>query len=111
MAAAVAALRGATSGVDVGDRAGWSGAERGEQLGLDERAGLRLAATHAAQTAVGVVDAAHRLGGAGALYRGSTLERRLRDVHTAAQHMVVAPATMELAGRVLLGLDVDPAQL
>lgn len=111
IAASVAALRGATSGVDVAIERAWCAAERGEPLGLDERAGLRLAATHAAQTSVGVVDAAHRLGGAGALYRGSTLERRLRDVHTAAQHMVVAPATMELAGRVLLGLDVDPAQL
>lgn len=58
-----------------------------------------------------VVDAAHRLGGAGALYRGSGLERRLRDVHTAAQHMMVAPATLELSGRLLLGLDTDVGQL
>ena len=48
------------------------------------------------------VDLAHRMSGAGGLYAG-TAERRLRDVHTAAQHMVVAPPTFELAGRVLLG--------
>ncbi len=111
VAVAVAALRAAKSGVEAAIERAWDVAERGEPLGLDERAGLRLASTHAAQTAVGVVDAAHRLGGAGALYRGNGLERRLRDVHTAAQHMVVAPATMELAGRVLLGLEVNPAQL
>ena len=54
---------------------------------------------------------AHRLGGSGALYRGSDMERRFRDVHTAAAHMVVAPATLELAGRVLLGLEANDAQL
>jgi alkylation response protein AidB-like acyl-CoA dehydrogenase len=111
VAGAVASLRAAKSGVDAAIDRAWTVAERGEPLGLDERAGLRLASTHAAQTAVGVVDAAHRLGGAGSLYRGNPLERRLRDVHTAAQHMVVAQGTMELAGRVLLGFEVNAAQL
>jgi alkylation response protein AidB-like acyl-CoA dehydrogenase len=108
---AVAALRAAESGVETAVERAWESARRGQRLGIDERAGLRLAATHAAQTAVGAVDAAHRLGGAGSLYRGHPLERRLRDVHTAAQHMVVAPATMELGGRVMLGLETGAAQL
>lgn len=110
-AAATASLRAARAGVTAAIEIAWSTAERGDPLTVGERAGLRLAATHASQTAVTVVDVAHRLGGAGALYRGSTIERRLRDVHTAAQHMVVAPATMELAGRVLLGIETDIDQL
>ncbi len=111
VAASAGALRAASSGVKEAIDLAWETAERGEDLSNEERAGLRLAATHGAQTALGVVDRAHRLGGAGALYRGNPLERRLRDAHTAAQHMIVAPATLELAGRVLLGLEADTAQL
>jgi hypothetical protein len=33
------------------------------------------------------------------------LERRFRDVHAATQHVALAPRTLEVAGRVLLGLD------
>jgi alkylation response protein AidB-like acyl-CoA dehydrogenase len=111
LAAAEGALRAARAGVAAAIEPAWISAGAGRPLTVEERLGLRLASTHAARTAVGVVDAAHRLGGASALYRGSTLERRLRDVHTAAQHMMVAPATLELLGRLLLGLETDVAQL
>ena len=111
VASATATLRAASAGVDAAIEAAWRTAESGGELSVTERAGLRIAATHAAQSSVGVVDAAHRLGGAAALYRGSPLERRLRDIHTASQHMVVAPATLELSGRVLLGLETETAQL
>lgn len=110
IAAAEAGLRAARAGVDAAIAAAWEGAQGSGPLGVEHRAGLRLAATHAAQTSVGVVDLAHRLSGSGGLYRG-VAERRLRDVHTAAQHMIVAPATFELTGRVLLGVDEDPPQL
>ena len=105
------ALRAARAGVLAAIEPAWAAASAGRPLAVSDRLGLRLAATHAARTAVEVVGVAHRLGGAGSLYRGSPLERRLRDVHTAAQHMVVAPATLELTGRLLLGLDTDVAQL
>jgi alkylation response protein AidB-like acyl-CoA dehydrogenase len=111
VAEASGALRAAVAGVERAIASAWAGAEAGGPLRLDDRAALRIAATHAAQASVEVVDACHRLGGARALYRGSTLERRQRDVHTAAQHMVVAPTTMALAGRVLLGVEADTAQL
>jgi hypothetical protein len=32
-------------------------------------------------------------------------------VHVATQHIMVAPATLELAGRILLGLEADTAML
>jgi hypothetical protein len=35
----------------------------------------------------------------------------LRDGHVATQHMLVAPATWELGGRLLLGLETDVTQL
>jgi hypothetical protein len=39
------------------------------------------------------------------------LQRRFRDIHAATQHMLVSPATWELAGRSLLGLDFVASQL
>lgn len=110
VAAAEASLRAARAGVDAAIATAWSKAEDGAALGVEERVGLRLAATHAARASVAVVDLAHRLSGSGGLYRGGA-ERRLRDVHTAAQHMIVAPATFELVGRVLLGVQEDDPQL
>ena len=50
-------------------------------------------------------------GGGSAIYESSPLQRRCRDVHVATQHMIVGPATWELAGRVLLGLEPGTAQL
>ena len=47
----------------------------------------------------------YNLAGATAIYTQSRLDRCLRDVHTAAAHVWVAPDTYELAGRLLLGLD------
>jgi hypothetical protein len=44
-------------------------------------------------------------GGATSIYARSRLDRCLRDAHTAAAHVWVAPDTYELAGRLLLGLD------
>lgn len=52
--------------------------------------------------AVGLMYAA---AGATAIYAQSRLDRCLRDAHTAAAHVWVAPDTYELAGRLLLGLD------
>jgi hypothetical protein len=45
------------------------------------------------------------------VYDSSPLQSRFRDVNVATQHMMVAPATWELAGRLLLGLQTDTSQL
>ena len=84
--------------------------ERGE-VAVPERLSLRLAATHAASTAARVVEAVYRLGGGSAIYESSPLQRRFRDAHVATQHMLVAPSTLELSGRLLLGLETDVSQL
>jgi alkylation response protein AidB-like acyl-CoA dehydrogenase len=78
---------------------------------VPERAELRLAATHAATVGASVTETAYRLGGGSAIYESSPLQRRLRDGHVATQHMLVAPATWELGGRLLLGLETDVTQL
>lgn len=80
-------------------------------LSIDLRARLRMAATHAVECATTATDAAYRLAGGSAIYETSPLQRRFRDVHAATQHMLIAPATWELTGRALLGLEFDASQL
>ena len=43
--------------------------------------------------------------------RESTLQRCFRDIHVLTQHTMVAPATYELTGRLLLGLDAETSML
>jgi indole-3-acetate monooxygenase len=91
------------------DEAGcaWSHATAAGELTLTDRAGLRLAATHAVRTAAQVVRTMHDLAGGTSVYADSPLERRFRDIHVATQHIMVAPGTWEQSGRALLGLEGD----
>lgn len=86
-------------------------AARDGEISLHQRALLRLAACHTVQAAKRAVDAMYEAGGGTSIYRSSALQRCLRDVHTATQHLMVSSSTLELAGRVLCGLDVDASHL
>ena len=55
-----------------------------------------------ATTCVGAVDACFALGGSSALYETSPLQRRLRDIHTAAQHAAAQQRHYVGAGKLLL---------
>jgi alkylation response protein AidB-like acyl-CoA dehydrogenase len=59
-----------------------------------------------ATTCVRGVDACFALGGGSALYETSPLQRRLRDVHVAAQHFVAQQRHYVGAGKLLLGSSV-----
>jgi len=89
----------------------WERAARAGELGLAELARLRLAATCAVKHCVRAVDVAYELGGGTSIYLGSSLQRCLRDAHVVTQHMMVADASLELVGRVLLGVDADASML
>ena len=75
------------------------------------RAALRLAATHATRSAADVVRSMYELGGGTVLFSSHPLQRRFRDAYAATQHMMIAPPTWELAGRVLMGLPTDASML
>jgi indole-3-acetate monooxygenase len=111
VARAEASLRAARALVLGEVDAAWLAAERGEEMPEQHRLGLRLAATHATEAAAEVVTAMYHAGGGSSIYDSSPLQRRFRDVHVATQHMMVAPSTWELAGRLLLGLPTDARQL
>ncbi|HBZ70828.1 MAG TPA: hydroxylase [Deltaproteobacteria bacterium] len=84
--------------------------EHGE-VTLALRARVRLAATHATLSAAKAVHQMYQAAGSTAIYEMSPLQRYFRDVHVVTQHRAVAPATLELAGRMLLGLDTDTSML
>jgi indole-3-acetate monooxygenase len=61
------------------------------------------AAVWIAATCVRIADTCFALGGGAALYESSPLQRRMRDLHTAAQHAAVHPRFYVDAGALLLG--------
>lgn len=89
----------------------WDQAQMGGEIDVAARAKLRLAATHATRASTDAVDLMAEAGGGTAIYSKSPLARRFRDIHTATAHMMIAPPSWELAGRIKLGLDTDTSQL
>ena len=89
----------------------WHTAAAGDPIPVAQRVRLRLAATYATSSAAQAVDLMYACGGGSAIYARSPLQRSFRDVHTVTAHAMVAPSTLELAGRVLLGLPTETALL
>jgi indole-3-acetate monooxygenase len=110
-ARADAAVRGARALLLEAVDEAWQRAAADGEVDTERRAALRLASTHAAAVCAEAASTAYRLGGGSAIYESSPLQRRFRDANAATQHMLVAPATWELTGRLLLGLPTDTTQL
>ena len=72
-----------------------------------DRALLRMACAHAAEMAVEVVETAWKLAGTSGIYRGSVLDRCLRDAQVGAQNVGVSPTHFGAAGQLLLGGQSD----
>src|SRR5215468_6697550 len=87
-------------------RDAWTTVSGGAALSWEQRGLLWLASTQAATQAVQAVELLFTAAGASAVYASTGLERCLRDVRTAAQHLCVAPTNFEIAGQLALGLDV-----
>ena len=77
-------------------------------LGEGARRDLRLAATNATLRATAAVDLMYHAAGGSAVYRDAPFERIFRDAHVATQHAMVVSRTLEVLGRVALGLPTDP---
>jgi indole-3-acetate monooxygenase len=111
VAVAEARLRAARALVDDVVGTAWDACRHGDPPDDEHRRSIRLAATHATQTAATVVDRMYTTGGGAAIFEDNALQRVFRDVHVATQHAIAAPRTMELVGRLKLGLDTDLRQL
>ncbi len=106
LARSEAALNAARSWFYESIRAGWQVAQTGPGS-LEDRRNMRTATVHAVNTAISVIDQMYSVMGGSSVYETSCLQRHFRDVHVASQHMMVGEPVMELAGRVMLGLDED----
>lgn len=91
--------------------AAWAQAQSSPSISLEQRASLRLAATHMTRTAAEVVRAVQDLGGGASVFLEDSLNRRLADAQAMTAHIMIAPATYELTGRALLGVPVSSAEL
>lgn len=111
LARADAALTGARAACVDAVGAAWHRARGGDPPLLAERAALRQSATWATRIAADVTRAMHDLGGGSSVFLSSPLQRRFRDAHVGTQHAMVGSATLELTGRVLMGLETDVSQL
>ncbi|MEZ4278906.1 MAG: acyl-CoA dehydrogenase family protein [Myxococcota bacterium] len=111
VALAEATLRSARAFYREAIATAWEAAMRDGAIDVTHRRDLRLATTHATQASAAVVGRMYTLAGGSAVYRSSPLQRIFRDVHVATQHMMVSPSTLELTGRLLLGLETDTAML
>jgi len=111
LARAEAAWRSARAYLGAELDAAWATAVAGDEVTVEDRVGIRLAATHAVTASVSAVDTAWTLAGGTAVYDTSVLGRCLRDVHVVTQHIMVAPKLNETLGRFLFGVAFNPAMI
>jgi len=89
----------------------WDVALSADEIPVDRRAALRMACTSMVRTNADIARQCYDLGGGAALFQSSDLQRRFRDAHAMTQHIVTAPATWELTGRLLFGLPTDASMV
>lgn len=88
----------------------WASVSATGTMSLEQRATLRIAATHAMWLAVQVVDTLYNAAGATSIYEGHALQRAFQDIHVISQHLQARRAHYELVGRYWLGLGIDDAR-
>jgi len=85
--------------------AAWDTAERTGEIGMDERAWIRLATTSAIHRAKEVAEWAYHEAGASAIMIGGPFERRMRDIHASAQQVQGRTSHLEMCGQHFLGMN------
>jgi alkylation response protein AidB-like acyl-CoA dehydrogenase len=85
----------------------WSTADEIAAIDLSARVRVRLACAHAISSAVEVADYVYKAAGTSAIFRGTPLERRFRDIHTLSQQIQSRDSHFEAVGRVMFNGDPD----
>jgi alkylation response protein AidB-like acyl-CoA dehydrogenase len=89
----------------------WQAVRTGQPLSLAQRATLWLASTHATTAAKQATELMFDAGGSASPYVSAGLERCVRDIHAAGQHVTLAPGNYQMAGQALLDLDMRATPL
>ncbi|WP_447593889.1 acyl-CoA dehydrogenase family protein [Aquipseudomonas campi] len=111
VAKAEAGLRSARAFMLESVRRAWDEAEQNGVIPVEQRRDIRLATTHAVETARTIVTSMYQLGGGASIFDNSPLQQCLRDIHVVTQHFMVSESTYELVGRLFLGLDTNVSML
>lgn len=111
LATAEATLRSAQAFLHAELAAAWDAAQTGGRIDVATRGRIRLACVHAARSAAEATDTVYTYAGGTAVYESSPLQRCMRDVHVATQHLMVSPRLNETLGKLLFGVDIDASQL
>jgi len=83
----------------------WQTTLAGDEATKKQRALVQLACSQAVSASARAVELVYAAAGTSPNFVSSPLERRMRDVHVVGQHIMVSPALVEPASRVLLGLE------
>ena len=87
----------------------WATLCRGERPSMAQQVDMRSVTVLAAETAVDIAAKAVRYGGGQAIFLDHVLQRCLRDLQTAAVHLLVSDTAFEQRGQLMLGREVvDP---
>ncbi len=78
---------------------------RGEAIDPRLALELRAAASYCTEVAADIVTRAFRYSGAAAIYEKNVMQRCLRDINVAAQHLMVSEVSYELLGKTHLGFE------
>jgi alkylation response protein AidB-like acyl-CoA dehydrogenase len=89
----------------------WDAAVAGEPISHVASVRQRAMVARAHTECVEIVNEAFGLAGSNAMYNTSTLQRRLRDIRTAAQHVAASAEIYQILGALLVGEDVPPTAL
>jgi alkylation response protein AidB-like acyl-CoA dehydrogenase len=89
----------------------WEDAVSLEEVTVDRRVALRLAATHAIRLGAEIIDSCYNAAGATAAFEGNLIQRHFQDIHVITQHVQGRLAHYQTAGQYWLGLPLDESHL
>lgn len=89
----------------------WQAGEDRRDLTPKEVLTARLAANFITDECKAIVDWAYTVSGSSSVYDGSSLQRRLRDIHIATQHASCHPDPYRNLGAVMMGAELSPREL
>jgi alkylation response protein AidB-like acyl-CoA dehydrogenase len=89
----------------------WEAGRSGRPLSPKEILLGRTMAGYVTAECVKIVDAAYTMAGSVSLYDTSSLQRRLRDIHVATQHVAATTEGYRTLGAVVVGEELSPMEL
>lgn len=89
----------------------WQVVSAGQALSVEQRASMWLASTQVATAAKQTAEWMFIAAGSAAPYESHGIERCVRDIHAACQHVTLAPPNYQMAGQAFLGLDMRASLL